>query len=98
MANLIWTCLWKTLWQLQHEISKGGECSIESLVQQLALCILKSKMSVWISLYLWHSKEDKECHGETLYCGFSMCRKCMTLIYILGIISQEARGSVSSLH
>ena len=52
MVNLICTCLWKPLWQLQHETSKGGECSTESLVQQLVLWILKSKMSVWISLYM----------------------------------------------
>lgn len=48
MVNLIWTCLRKPLQQLQHETRKGGECSIEYLLQEIVLCILKSKMSVWV--------------------------------------------------
>ena len=50
MLPLICTCLWKPLWPLHGESSKGGECPIEHLVQEIVFCVLKSKMSLWVSL------------------------------------------------
>ena len=50
MVNLISYCLWKPLWNLQCETSKGDESSIQYLVQELLFCILKSKMSGFLSM------------------------------------------------
>ena len=50
MVNLISSCLWKALWNLQCETSKGDEYSIQHLVQELLFCILKSKMSGFLSM------------------------------------------------
>lgn len=57
------------------------------------MCILRSEIYALIPISsMWNSKWDKECPGEVLYFGLSIC---IDLDFYFGV--HEARDSQSSL-
>lgn len=70
---------------------------LNTLFKSPELYILISKMSALVSINVWNSKEALSWSPMVKHCtvAFNMCRKCVTLIYILRIC--EARDSKSSL-
>lgn len=54
---------------------KGGESSIECLIQESVVCMLRSEMHALVTINnVWNSEEVKKCLGEAFYFGFSMGR------------------------
>lgn len=52
-------------------------------------------MNSLVPINVWNAKDDKQCHGEALYCVFNMCREICDLNLYLDTCGE--RDSKSSL-
>lgn len=68
---------------------KGGESSIECLVLDSVVCMLRSETHALVTISnVWNSKGNKKCLDKAFYCDSSLGRHVI-LFYILVSVRQE---------